>query len=390
MVHLNKKEINYVDIVVGLAWGDEAKAKIVAQLSNDENVKNGEEYDFVCRWQGGHNAGHTVVIDDKIYKLNIIPCGVLHGIKSVIGKGCVVCPKNFAREINYLKEEGIDTSLIKVSPRAHIITEEHIEKDKQKYVDSQGSTGSGIAPCYGDKFLRKGLGVKEYCEYIVNSCKEKRPSLINDDNEDEEDIVSDNDFNDFDEEEYKNAKLLLDHIWDEKLYGNILCEGAQGFWLDIDMGNYPHTTSSNTLPYSACSLGFPPQKIRKIYGAAKIYDTRVGIDPEFPDELLDDEELNKLGELGNEYGTKTGRRRKVDWLRLNKLIEAINISGTTNLIISKIDIIKKLGTYKYYHGVGKTSTYKSYSEMEKFITLILKDSCPLLNDIIYSSSPASF
>lgn len=382
---MEHKEIKLVDIVVGLSWGDEAKAKITAQLSKT-GLNNEEKYDFVCRWQGGHNAGHTVVIDDKTYKLNVMPCGVLHGIKSVIGKGCVVCPKNFAREINYLKEEGIDTSLIKVSPRAHIITEEHIEKDKQKYVDSQGSTGSGIAPCYGDKFLRKGLRVKEYCEYVVNSCKEKRPSLINDDN-DEEDIVSNYDF---DEEEYKNAKLLLEHMWDGKLYGNILCEGAQGFWLDVDIGNYPHTTSSNTLPYSACILGFPPQKIRKIYGAAKIYDTRVGIDPEFPDKLLNDEELNKLGELGNEYGTKTGRRRIVDWLRLNKLIEAINISGTTDLIISKIDIIQKLDIYKYHHGNNTTTTCQNYNEMERYITLLLRDSCPLLDNIIYSNNPSSF
>ena len=131
------------------------------------------------------------------------------------------------------------------------------------------------------------------------------------------------------------------YVWDEKLYGNILCEGAQGVWLDIIQGNYPYVTSSNPLPYGACSLGFP-QKIRNIYGAIKIYDTRAGKDPDFPDELFDDKDLNKIGELGEEYGVTTGRKRAVNWLNVDKLVKSINMTGCTNLVISKIDIFKRI------------------------------------------------
>ena len=119
----------------------------------------------------------------------------------------------------------------------------------------------------------------------------------------------------------------------------------QGFWLDINYGNYPYITSSYTLPYSACSLGFPPQKIRNIYGACKIYDTRVGVDPDFPDSLLENEVLNKIAVVGNEFGSTTGRKRKVNWLDLDKLVMAINISGTTHIIISKVDILEKVESY---------------------------------------------
>ena len=150
------------------------------------------------------------------------------------------------------------------------------------------------------------------------------------------------------------------------------------------MGNYPYVTSSTTLPYAACSLGFPPQKIRHIYGAAKIYDTRSGIDPDFPESLLDDQELQTVGNVGKEYGVTTGRRRKVNWLNLDKLSEALHITGTTCCIISKTDVIKTVGKYKLFYE-QKLHTFKNYETMKEYIDNILFIKCHHLKKILYSN-----
>ena len=334
-------KIETVDICCGLAWGDEAKGKIVAQLI--QNTK----YDWVCRWAGGSNAGHTVYVNNKKYNTNIVPSGIFYGVKCYIGPDCYVNINDLEREMLYLSENGFDTDLIKVSPNAHLVTDSHQLEDQNTLKKSQGSTGKGIGPCARDKFGRTGLRVKDY----------KGDSKVYNSNQ---------------------------HLLAEELSGTILCEGAQGFWLDINQGNYPYVTSSYTLPYSACSIGFPPQKIRHIYGAAKIYDTRVGVDPDFGDELLEDEKLNKIAIEGNEFGTTTGRARKVNWLNLEKLEEAINVSGTTHLIISKIDVLEKLGYYRILH---LSEPLLNMKELQDYITLYLREQCPLLQDIIFSSSP---
>lgn len=329
--------VKNVDICCGLAWGDEGKGKIVSQLS-----KSGV-YDFVCRWSGGNNAGHTVYVNDKQYSTHLIPSGIFYGVKSVIGPGCVVNYKSFMQEIHYLQENGFDTTLVKISPYTHVITDAHIEEDIKKYSQSLGTTGNGIGPCYRDKYLRIGKRVKDFMD------------------------------------EFK------DFIWDEHLYGNVLCEGAQGFWLDIDYGNYPYVTSSNTLPYGACSLGFSPKKIRHIYGATKIYDTRVGYDPDFSDELLKNEELNNLGIIGKEFGTTTGRRRIVNYLNLDKLIQAINMSGTTHLIMSKVDIVCEVGVFKYYFQ-GILHQCSDIQCMKSCLANIIRRYTSI-TDIVFSSKP---
>jgi len=329
--------IKTVDICCGLAWGDEAKGKIVSQLTKQNN------YDFVCRWSGGNNAGHTVYVNNKKYKTHLIPSGIFYNVKSVIGPDCVINIKSFFEELDYLKYNNFDISLIKISPRAHIITDKHIEEDINKLNKQQGTTKRGIAPCYSDKYKRIGLQVKDVAE-------------------------------------------LKEYIWNEKLYGNILCEGAQGFWLDINEGNYPYTTSSVTLPYGACSLGFSPKLINNIYGAVKIYDTRSGIDPEFPDYLLDDEELNKIGEVGEEYGVTTNRRRKVNWLNLNKLIYAINTSGVNIVIISKIDILEQVKIYKLYNNYSIVK-FENLENMKTYIKSKIEDNCVNVSSIIFSDSP---
>lgn len=328
-----------VDVCCGLAWGDEAKGKIVGQLA-----KSGK-YDFICRFGGGSNAGHTIYVDGKKYKTHLIPSGIFHGITSVIGPGCVVNKGDFQHEIDYLSEHGFDTSLIKISPKAHVVRESHITEDKSTHAKTQGSTSKGIAQCYRDKYNRIGTRV---------------------DHED-------------------NIEFFRKYLWDEKLYGNILCEGAQGVWLDIDHGNYPYVTSSCTLPYSACSLGFPPQYINKIYGAAKIYDTRAGIDPEFPEKLLEDNELLKLVEEGKEFGTTTGRKRKTNWLNLNKLIKATNISGTTDIIISKVDILENLKKFKIIYN-DKIETFDDIKSMKEFIEQEIYNKCNLVKNILFSNN----
>jgi len=325
--------ISKVDICCGLNWGDEAKGKLVAHL-----VKN-NHYDYVCRWAGGNNAGHTIYVDGKKYKTHLIPSGIFYNVKSIIGHDCVVNPESFMGELDYLREHGFDTSLIKISPKAHIVTESHINEDKEKYKD-QGTTSNGIAPCYKDKYGRKGLRAE-------------------------------------------NVDSLKDYLWNEVLDGNVLCEGAQGFWLDINYGNYPYVTSSTTLPYGACCLGFPPQKINRIYGASKIYDTRSGTDPLFPESLLKDPELMSIVKTGGEIGTTTGRIRKTNWLNLDKLIIASQISGVTDIIISKIDVLEKVGLYKLYHK-NNLICFKNLKEMQTYISNTISGTCTFVSSITYS------
>lgn len=306
--------INYVDVIYGLAWGDEGKGKISNAIAKD--------YDYVCRWNGGPNAGHTVYLDGKKYKTHIIPCGVFQNKKSIIGPGCVLHVKKFFDEIKYLSDNGFDTSLIKVHPNAHIISEEHIESDMKNLKGKLGTTGQGIAPCYSDKMLRCGVQAKK--------------------------------------------ELDKKWLWQGDLDGNVLCEGAQSVWLDIDHGDYPFVTSSSTMPYSACSIGFSPKKIRSLIGVAKAYDTKSGVDPLFPETLWENPILNQIIELGQEFGSTTGRKRLVNWLNLDKLIQSIRLSGCTNLVINKCDVLEEVGVFKLYYK-NRLVELDTMHEMETFI-----------------------
>jgi adenylosuccinate synthase len=320
--------IKAVDIIFGLAWGDEGKGKISNAISKN--------YDIVCRWNGGPNAGHTVYINNKKYKTHIIPCGVFQNKLSVIGPNCVINIDKFFDEIEYLKKEGFDTSLIKVSPKTHIITDKHIEYDLKFLKPKLGTTGQGIAPAYADKALRIGRLAGNY--------------------------------------------LDKKYLWDGELYGNILCEGAQSFWLDLNYGNYPYVTSSETLPYSACSLGFSPKKIRDIIGVAKIYDTKSGVDPLFSESLWNDQDLNKIIELGKEFGSTTGRKRIVNWLRLNHLKQAIKISGTNKLIINKCDILQDINKYKIITDDEKGPShidFINFDSMKEYLANELQEYCEI-------------
>jgi len=310
--------INYADIIVGLAWGDEGKGKISSAMARD--------YDMVCRWNGGPNAGHTVYLDDKKYKTHIIPSGVFHGKKSIIGPNCVVNVEKFLGEIEGLKRDGFDTSLVKIHPNTHIITKEHVKYDLEFLKPKLGTTGVGIAPCYADKANRVGIQAK---------------------------TLPNGELNEF--------------LWNGKLEGKILCEGAQSIWLDINYGDYPYVTSSETFPHNACSLGFSPKKIRNIIGVTKIYDTKSGVDPLFPETLWDDPALDKLITLGAEFGSTTGRKRIVNWLNFGKLIESINLSGATQIIVNKCDVLQELGIFKIVNFFNPEMTFESLDEMQDFL-----------------------
>jgi len=326
--------IEQVDIIYGLAWGDEGKGKIANAMA--------KHYDYVCRWNGGPNAGHTVYVNGQKHKTHIIPSGIFAGKKCVIGPGCVINIDKFFEEVRTLRSAGFSTDLVKISPNAHIITQEHIEYDKRN-LGHLGTTAQGIAPCYSDKMLRRG----------------------------------------------RRAIEMMDAqwLWDGELNGKILCEGAQSVWLDIDHGDYPYVTSSTTMPYGACSLGFSPQKIRRIIGVAKAYDTKSGVDPLFPTSLWDDPVLNKIIELGGEYGATTGRKRLVNWLNLDKLKKAILLSGCTELIINKYDILQQVNEYKVIHG-NETQNFVSFADMKRYVMdALLMCSGADLHDITWSESP---
>jgi adenylosuccinate synthase len=306
--------IKYVDIIYGLAWGDEGKGKISNAIAKD--------YDMVCRWNGGPNAGHTVWINNVKYKTHVIPCGIFQDKKSIIGPGCVLHAEKFFSELKYLNDNGFDIGLVKVSPKAHIITDDHISYDLNNLKKDLGTTGQGIAPCYSDKMLRKGVRAEQI--------------------------------------------IPKEFLWDEKLEGAVLCEGAQSVWLDIDHGTYPYVTSSSTMPYAACSLGFSPRKVRKLIGVAKIYDTKSGVDPLFPESLWTDETLNKIIEEGHEFGSTTGRKRLVNWLNLDKLIESINLSGCTDLIINKCDVLETVGAFKLLRN-NQVVEFANMLDMQSYI-----------------------
>ena len=330
--------LEFVDVIIGLQFGDEGKGKVSGALSR--------KYDSVCRFNGGPNAGHTVFLKGQKYKTHIIPCGIFYNKLSVIGPNCVINIDKFYDEIDYLKKNGFDTSLIKVSPNAHIITDRHIAYDKMFLQAKLGTTGQGIAPAYSDKMLRKGKLAKQY--------------------------------------------LDNKYLWDGTLKGKILCEGAQSFWLDINYGNYPFVTSSETLPYSACSLGFSPKKINRIIGIAKIYETKSGVDPLFPKSLLNDKVFNQIIDIGKEYGTTTGRKRIVNWLRLDNLIYSINKSGITDLIVNKCDVLELVNVFKIILNsqTNNTKTFETLNEMKKFININIKNRTELEDkSVVYSSSP---
>lgn len=331
-----------ITTIVGAQWGDEGKGKITDFFAG--------KADFVIRFHGGNNAGHTVIVDNKTYKLHLIPSGVLYSHPiSVIGNGVVVDPQALINEIEYLKKKEVIPRL-KISDRAHVIMPYHIEMDvaltKHQGKLAAGSTKRGIAPVYGDKMYRHGIRIIDITEPEIFKEKLEKSFAFNDTlikafghnhNLDQNKI-----FNQY----LEYGKILKPYISDisvdiYKAYKNgasILFEGAQGISLDVDHGIYPHTTSSNTIAgHIASGTGVSFRNIDRVIGVTKAYLSRVGNSP-LPTELEGDiaEELRKKG---GEYGTTTGRPRRVGWLDLVQVRQAVRTNGLTEIALTKLDIL---------------------------------------------------
>ena len=340
-----------IDLILGLQWGDEGKGKIVDVLTNN--------YDIIARFQGGPNAGHTLEFDEIKHVLHTIPSGIFHDKKiNVIGNGVVIDPVIFKKEIDTLKNLGVDvSSKLFVSRKAHLILPTHrlidqaseLSKGKKKI----GSTLKGIGPTYMDKTGRNGFRVGELeidgWENKLNNLISKHERLIKNFNVEIEYNINELKDEFLDALKFLKSLTLIDseHYFHTSLKSNkkILAEGAQGSLLDIDFGTYPYVTSSNTTSAGACTgLGIPPNKIGNVYGIFKAYTTRVGSGP-FPTELFD-ETGERIGKIGHEFGATTGRARRCGWLDLVSLKHSININGVTELIMMKGDVLSGLEKLK--------------------------------------------
>lgn len=330
-------------VIVGAQWGDEGKGKITDYFA--------KQADYVVRFQGGNNAGHTLVVGDEVYKLHLIPSGVLYPqAVSVIGNGVVVDPKVLLEEISALKARGINPNL-KISQRAHVIMPYHIEMDKALTSHqgklAAGSTLRGIAPVCADKAYRHGIRIGDLLEPEL--FKEKLETAYNFNKNIVEKVFEQKIEKTLEEvyQEYLGyAEKLKEYITDTEVElfeaykngKNILFEGSQGMSLDLDHGMYPHTTSTNNVGgYIDVGSGVGYNTDAKIIGIAKAYVSRVGISP-FVTELPETE-AKALRDKGNEYGTTTGRPRRVGWFDMVQVKQSIRTSGVTDLAIMKLDVL---------------------------------------------------
>ena len=331
-------------LILGLQWGDEGKGKIVDNLS--------ESFDIVCRFQGGHNAGHTIKVDGQQTVLHLIPSGILHeNANCLIGNGVVLALDALNDEINKLKDKGISFNRrFFVSSACSLILPNHIAIDKVRDIkESIGTTGRGIGPAYEDKVGRRAVRFGDLSDEKL--LRDKIELLVNFHNRLLVDIYKTDPYkpDDVFEEVYKFKNLYEDYCVDSqnlmyefiKEKKSILFEGAQGTLLDIDHGTYPYVTSSNTIAGGVSTgLGIGPKFIDRIIGITKAYTTRVGEGP-FITELFD-ENGTHLAKKGNEFGATTGRARRCGWLDLVALKKAVFTNSVTDLCITKLDVMDEL------------------------------------------------
>jgi adenylosuccinate synthase len=340
---------NKIFVLVGLQWGDEGKGKIVDMLSKD--------FDVVARYQGGANAGHTIIIDGKKTVLHLIPSGIFtENIVCVIGNGTVIDPQALIDEIQLLNKDGIDLSgRLFISKDAHIILPYHkiIDAINESKNDKIGTTKKGIGPAYFDKYARRGVKFSDFdnVEVLKEKIKKNLDYLVTIFPESEElkSLKAENLFNELNKQ-FESIKvyfaqthyLLNDFISNGK---NILLEGAQGALLDVDFGTYPYITSSSPTSGGACTgTGIPPTKINGVVGIVKAYTTRVGEGP-FPTELFDDTG-KEIARIGVEFGATTGRPRRCGWLDLVALKYAVIINGVTEIALTKSDVLNTFNEIK--------------------------------------------
>ncbi len=336
---------NYV--IIGTQWGDEGKGKIVDLLA--------ENADYVVRFQGGNNAGHTMVVDGVQFISHLVPSGILQGKTCFIGNGMVVDPEVLIDEIDYLIGKGIEVGpdRLKISEKAHIIMPYHkaIDNGREKLKGDKkiGTTGRGIGPCYEDKATRRGIRFVDLID--TEDFREKLGTILVEKNFYLKEFLSEETLDS--EEITKQYNLLAEKlapyvtnisvsIYDGIKAGKqVLFEGAQGTHLDIDHGTYPYVTSSNTVSGNACcGAGIGPKEISGVLGIVKAYTTRVGAGP-FPTELFD-EVGDAIQKKGVEFGATTGRKRRCGWLDMVILRNSVRLNSLTGLVITKLDVLDGL------------------------------------------------
>jgi adenylosuccinate synthase len=357
-------------VVVGTQWGDEGKGKLTDLLAKDMRL--------VVRYQGGHNAGHTIVVNGESFALQLIPSGVLYAHTTpVIGNGVVVDPAVLVAECDMLESRGIDTSRLVVSGNAHLILPYHYEIDKATEralgKNKLGTTKRGIGPAYADKAARIGLRVQDLLDEKI--FRQKLSLLAR-----EKNAVLTRVFNRLPIDAEEIARRYLDELAPRiaPMIGDtvammhqaldigeqIMLEGAQATFLDLDHGTYPYVTSSNPTAGGACTgTGIGPRDINRVVGIAKAYVTRVGAGP-FPTELHG-EMADLLVERGHEYGTNTGRRRRPGWLDLVMLNHAVRVNTVSELALTKLDVLSDLKTVKLcvaYEADGERLTRLPYHQ----------------------------
>ncbi|HEV2309188.1 MAG TPA: adenylosuccinate synthase [Acidimicrobiia bacterium] len=332
-------------VIVGTQWGDEGKGRFTDYLAKESSL--------VVRYQGGHNAGHTLVVDGEVFALQLVPSGVLYDhVTPVIGNGVVIDPGVLVEELDMLERKGVDTGRVRLSGNAHLIMPYHQELDRvtERFLGKNrlGTTKRGIGPAYADKALRVGLRVQDlldpkiFREKLELALREKNGVLTKVYNRlplDADEICR----------TYLGLAPRLEphiadtvHLLHEALDAgqHVLFEGAQATYLDLDHGTYPFVTSSNPIAGGACTgAGVGPRDITRVVGVAKAYVTRVGSGP-FPSELPEGDTVgNELVERGAEFGTNTGRRRRPGWLDAVMLRHAVALNSCTELAVTKLDVL---------------------------------------------------
>lgn len=332
------------DIVIDLQAGDTGKGKVSHWLAKTYN------YDVVLRFNGGANAGHTIYHEGQKIVTHQVPVGIFYNIPSIIGVGCVVNLPKLREEIEMLNKLGFDAPIM-IDARCHVTTDKHLIEDSTE--SKIGTTRQGIGPTYRDKYARTGIRMREFLKY--NSW----------------DLPYD----------------MIDtyhyfHSDNKEL--NVLCEGAQGFQIDIDWGDYPYVTSSHCTSGAVALNGIPPRTWRNVYGIMKAYETYSGFKTHFTEESVI---FRKIQEIGQEFGATTGRKRQVRWLHLDGVIQAMYINDVTDLIINKVDVLEKVGKYGVVFR-GTTHMFETLSEFKTFVeeTIRWHYRSPL-NNITWSTSP---
>ena len=361
-------------VIMGSQWGDEGKGKMTDWLA--------QKADMIVRYQGGNNAGHTIAFNGKTYKLQLIPSGIFEPQKiNVIGNGVVVNPKALLGELQMLKDAGVTPSNLKISSRAHLILPYHIQLDiaqeKQRGDQKVGTTHNGIGPAYMDKAARIGIRMCDLLEKDTFAAKLKenlaQKNALFEKIYDEEPFDFDSLFNEY----YEYGQQLKDYVTDTSVLvneaisagKNVLFEGAQGIMLDLDHGTYPYVTSSNPVVGGALAgAGVGPQSLAKMVGVCKAYSTRVGEGP-FPTELIN-ETGDWIREKAHEYGTVTGRPRRIGWFDAVAMRHAKRVSGMNCLSLNLLDIftgLKKVKICTAYMLDGKQIDYypASLKELER-------------------------